>query len=243
MHKGKLRLHPGYKLRVADFMEYVELAENFTLGDLCQMILDFDEMDIETFSALLQCPLEPFIEECLMLSDGIENHWSDLHHIRLSWSCEYDSLTETRWPPSTSLWLHVDAIGEIWDDYKAGGQFYEEGKDYTDCNRYAIEMTPLYKLRHLPIRIDPIMTICPSPTQDERNEPLEIPAPDVTLLQFVYHLFWEFSFFGTPEERDAESEELHELRRRIEAGEEKLIPLEEIENLWRGSETEEGSTA
>lgn len=42
--------------------------------------------------------------------------------------------------------------------------------------------------------------------------------------------FWELSFFGTPEERDGQREELRERVRRIDAGEEKLIPLED---LWR----------
>ena len=57
--KDKVRLHPGYELRVADLMTPVEIAAEFTLGDLCRIINNFEELDIETFSALLQCPLEP----------------------------------------------------------------------------------------------------------------------------------------------------------------------------------------
>ena len=153
---------------------------------------------------------------------------SDLYYIHLSWICEYDALTETRWPPFTHLWLHVDGIGDTWDAHKPGGQFYEAGKSYTHCNRYAIEMTPLNQLCHLPLRLDPVMTIRPNLTHKTTLEPLEIPAPGITLLQLLYHVFWELSFFGTPEDRDAEREELQERVRRIDTGEAKLIPLEDI---------------
>jgi hypothetical protein len=234
MREKKLRLHPGYKLQVTDFMEEVELAEDFTLGDLCQVVRGFNEMDIEMFSALLQCPLELFIEECLQPCPDDDK--SDLHYIRLSWSCEYDRLTETRWPPSTSLWLHIDGIGDTWEDCKPGGRFHEEGKDYACCNQYAIEMTPLHQLGHLPLRIDPVMTVRPSLTHGTPHEPLEIPAPGVTLLQLIYHVFWELSFFGTPEKRDTKHKELRELIQRIEAGEEKLIPFGDV---WREFEANE----
>ena len=226
MPEKKLQLHPGHHLQVADLMVEVELAEDFTLGDLCQMVRDCDDIDLETLSALLQCPLALFINECLQ--PCAHDDKSALHYIRLSWGCEYDAVTETRWPPSTHLWLDVDGIGDIWDDHKPGGQFYEEGKDYTHCNRYAIEMTPLYQLRHLPLRLNPVMTIRRSLTQDTTDEPLEIPAPGVTVLQLLYAVFWELSFFGTPEERDATHEELRESVRRIDAGEAELIPFDEI---------------
>lgn len=230
--KDKVQLHPGYVVQAADLMAPVEIAAEFTLGDLCRIIDNFEEIDIGTFSALLQCPLESFLEECLRSWDTRHEPRSDLHYIRVFWECEYDSLTETRWPPATDLWLHVDGIGDIWEDHQPGGRFYEEGQDYTHCNGYAIEMTPLYALRHLPIRIDPIMTVRPSPTQESSHAPLDIPAPDVTLLQLIHALFWELSFFGTPEQRDAMREELQQRAKRIEAGQERLIPFEDIRKAF-----------
>jgi hypothetical protein len=217
-------------------MRPIELAEDFTLGDLCRMIRDFAEVDVETFSALVQCPLEPFIEECLKPYDAAADSDSELHSICLHWICEYENATEDCGQPSASLWLDVDGIGDIWQDCKPGGQLYVEGKDFSNCNRYGIELTPLYKLRHLPIRIDPTMTIrC---TGDEGQKPLEIPAPDVTLLQIIYYVFWELSFFGTPENRDATVEELQETKRRIDAGEQELIPLEDLMREFDETKTE-----
>ena len=57
---------------------------------------------------------------------------------------------------------------------------------------------------------------------------MEIPAPDVTLLQLIHALFWELSFFGTPKKRDATREELRQRVERIDRGEERLIPWEEV---------------
>jgi hypothetical protein len=58
---------------------------------------------------------------------------------------------------------------------------------------------------------------------------LDIPTPDVTLLQLIHALFWELSFFGTPEQRDAMREELHQRVKRIESGQERLIPWDDIQ--------------
>lgn len=233
MREEKVRLAPGYRLQVADLMREIEIADDFTLGDLCQVILDCKDMDLETFSALVCCPLAPFLAECLRPPTAAAAPVSDLSSIRLHWQCEYDHPHETRWPPSTSLWLEVDGIGDTWEEYKPGGQWYEEGKDFSNYNHYAIEMTPLYELRHLPLRIDPVMTI--ACTEEGGRESLEIPAPGVTLLPLIYALFWELSFFGTPAERDAKREELQEQARRIEAGEEKLIPLEDVLKEFEGT--------
>jgi hypothetical protein len=79
--------------------------------------------------------------------------------------CEYDELTETRWSPATSLWLDVDSIGGVWEDYQPDGRFSKAGKDYRQCNGYAIEMTPLYALRRPPLWINSMMTVRPSVAQ------------------------------------------------------------------------------
>lgn len=235
MSEEKIRLTPGYTLRGVDLMREVEVADPFTLGDLCLMIRDCQELDLETLSALLRCPLAPFIAECQRPRDPTASPASDLSAIRLRWQCEYDRPDETRWPPSTSLWLEVDGMGDTWEDCQPGGQFYEPGKDYSHCSQYAIEMTPLYELRHLPLRIDPTMVI--TCTAEMEKEPLEIPAPGVTLLQLIYALFWELSFFGTPVERDAQRAALKEQVRRIEAGEEELMPWEDVRRECEGMDS------
>ena len=44
-------LHRWYALGLADLLTPVEIAEDFTLGDLSRIIDDFDEMDMATLPA------------------------------------------------------------------------------------------------------------------------------------------------------------------------------------------------
>jgi len=226
--KETVRLHPDYVMHVLDFMTPVEIAEGFTLGDLCRLIDKFDEMNIELFSDLIQCPLSVFFEECLRPEHGEQEPASDLHYIRFYWECEYDQLSETEWPPATSLGLYVDGIGKIWEEYRPKDEAYEDGKAYSDYNRYGISLTPLYALRDLPLRVDPVMKVRQSLPPEGSEESLLIPAPEVTLLQLIHALFWEVSFHGPPKKRDAFRAELERRVKRIENGEEKLIPFEEV---------------
>jgi hypothetical protein len=79
------------------------------------------------------------------------------------------------------------------------------------------------------------MTVRPSITQESKQTVLEIPAPNVTLLQLIHALFWEFSFFGTPDRRDAMHVDLPQRAKRIEAGEERLISFEDIRRAFDGT--------
>lgn len=223
----KLRLVAGYRLWVADLMREVEIADNFTLGDLCQIIRDCGDLDLETFSALIHCLLAPFLAECLQpRPPAADPETASLSAIRLHWLCEYNSPSETRSPPTTSLRLEVYGINDTREEYELDGQQREEGKQVLQCTRYGLEMTPLFELQHLPLQIAPSMAIvC---TEDLGKMPLEIPAPGVTLLQLIYALFWEFSFLGMPTERDARRAKFAEQIRQIEAGEAELIPLEDL---------------
>jgi hypothetical protein len=225
MNTEALRLLPGYRLRVGDLLREIEIADDFTLEELCLTIRDSDEMDLDTLSTLLHCRLAPFIEDCLRPSAPPPSA-PTLSAIYVAWQCEYDQPGETRWSPTTTLRLDVYGVGEIWEDCQPGGQWYEEGKDVSRCNTYAIELTPLYELRYLPLTLDP--TMCIAGSDDPGKTPLTIPAPGLTLLQLLHALFWEFSFFGTPTQRDTQRAELEETVQQIKSGEAQTIPWEQV---------------
>jgi hypothetical protein len=63
--RRRVLLHRGYALGLADLMELVDIAEDFTLGDLSRIIDDFDEMDMATLSAF-------YIEDIKEALDAIE---------------------------------------------------------------------------------------------------------------------------------------------------------------------------
>lgn len=203
----RILLNKDYKMRLQDLMSPIEIADDFTLGDLCLIITQFDELDLEDFSKIIQWPIAGFLIECLDLE---KEACSDLHYLRLTWQYSYEK-GETPWG---SMRLEVDAIGEIWDDYQPGGQFYEEGKDYSNCNHWGISFSPLYEMKNLPIRIEPKMLLYRE-LEYPMTEENYFPAPDVTLLDLIYSLFWEFSFYGGPEQRDEISFDLQETVRKI----------------------------
>ena len=231
-----LRLMPGYRLRRVDLMREIELAEDFTVGELCLTIRDSNEINLDTLSALLHCPLAPFLDECLR-SSVAPTPAPRVSAIQVAWQCEYDQPGESRWSPTTTLRLDVYGVGEIWQDHLPGGQWYEAGKDVSRCNTYAIELTPLHELCHLPLTIDPLMRIACS--DDPGQAPLEIPVPSVTLLHLLYALFWECSFFGTPTERDRQLAELQETVRQIESGEARTIPWDQVQKERERTRDEE----
>ena len=68
------------------------VARDFSPGwwwrDLCRILRSSEEVDLGTLSALIQCPLAPFLDECLLSEEEEPDH--GLHTIRLTWTCEYE---------------------------------------------------------------------------------------------------------------------------------------------------------
>jgi hypothetical protein len=63
--RGRVLLHRGYALGLADLMELVDIVEDCALGDLSRIIDDFDEMDMATLLAF-------HIEDIKVALDAIE---------------------------------------------------------------------------------------------------------------------------------------------------------------------------
>ena len=202
----RLLLNKEYQLKLQDLMSPIEIAEDFTLGDLCLMLAQFDKIDLEDLSKIFQCHLSAFLIECL---DGGEAT-SDLHYLRLTWMYSYET-GDDAWG---SMRLEVDAIGEVWDDYQLGGQFYVEGKDVSDLTHWVISFSPLHEMRDLPIKIEDEMYWYKE-FEHPMTEKNFCPAPAVTLMDLIYSLFWEFSFYGSPEARNELSEDLKETVKQI----------------------------
>jgi len=114
---------------------------------------------------------------------------------------------------------------------------------------YALDFTPLYELADCKVILDdkvdihderkvtmePRRKYLDSLSDEERGKESYYPImtethKSFTLFEILYGLFWEFSFHGGPENREEKLEELKETMRRIDSGEEKLIPWEDVKN-------------
>lgn len=118
---------------------------------------------------------------------------------------------------------------------------------------YALDFTPIYKFADCAVILDRDFVI-----QDERKESLKgrreyldslseeeyqkeqyyptllTTRQDFTLLDIIHGLFWKLSFHGGPKDRDARLAELSETIRKIESGEEKCTPWEDIKKRIKG---------
>ncbi len=94
---------------------------------------------------------------------------------------------------------------------------------------YAIEMTPLAELKHLPLRINPKTELghTAGPPKYVYTKLMDVQASP-TLIEFVKAILWELSFFGTPENRDAKAAELTQTIKDIESGAVETVPWDGV---------------
>ncbi len=99
--------------------------------------------------------------------------------------------------------IHVSAIMQAGDD---------------GITNYGLDFIPVNQLVHLPVRLRPELEI------HKDFEKVGEARCNFTLLDVLGEIYWEISFFGSPEDRDRESAELQERVREVEEGRATLIP-------------------
>jgi len=135
-----------------------------------------------------------------------------------------------KWNASVSKDIFSDDNKEVLELYV--GMFgTQDGVDDT----FALDFTPLNRLKHCKIILDEEMTI-----DDERHDFVPTSAllythKQFTLFDILHGLFWEFSFHGSPAERNKSFQELSEIAKRIQSGEETGIPFEEFKEKFNKS--------
>lgn len=92
---------------------------------------------------------------------------------------------------------------------------------------YGLDFTPVNEPVHIPVRLRPEIEI-----RKDHQKLGEAPCT-FTLLDVLGEIYWEISFYGSPEDRDREGAELRESVREVEEGRATLIswnPPEDIVN-------------
>lgn len=110
-----------------------------------------------------------------------------------------------------------------WDESEAQETIHVSGIGHPDENgvtNYGLDFTPVNQLAHLPVRLRPAMEI------HKDHKKLGGAPCTFTLLDVPGEIYWEISFYGSPENRARESAELRESVREIEEGRATLIPWE-----------------
>jgi len=194
--------------RAADLVPFfghaVELDPEYRLGDLMRLV---DLPDADRLASILGEHVTPLIEEARggPAPDGD----TSVEYLRVS---------------------NVHADGRIVREFDGWGRWTEPHPGADDSKTggprkgpMAVELTPLRHLLDLPLRYEPALVF-----RDEEGEEEYRTEIGITLIEFLKAVFWELTFLGTPEDRDAMRAELLEGLRRVESGEEKPIPAEEV---------------
>lgn len=220
-------LNPKYKLLLTDLPETVEsVSDDFTLLDLFRIINEANEdfNNIQLPIALGMNSFDDFYSEIMKIPEKR----SDLDYLELHWRVDYDFNSDSNEDPTKAELFSLMDFGGIGKHECAF-----EGSCPNGCPKedsYAVEMTPVCELAHLSIRLDPEVKMCEPYTNN--GEILSRTGFTLTmhptLYTFITSIFWELTFFGTPEFRDDQLDDMKETIKRIESGEEKMIPWEEV---------------
>ncbi len=156
----------------------------------------------------------------------------DLARFLEQWSwCDLEAFhSEARKPAAEASDLSYIEISRHfeWDQHEAQETIDVSGigePDEHGMTHYGLDFTPVNQLVHLPVRLRPEMEI-----RKDHKKLGEAPCT-FTLLDVLGEIYFEISFYGTPEDRDRESAQLRESVREIEEGQATLIPWNPREDL------------
>lgn len=231
MENDNIKIMPRMKFDLDDLLKIVDFSHPFTLRDVLKACSD-SEIPLKVLECILHCS---YIEDlCKEAESKPFCDKGDMEYLEVYWwgsKGTYDGVKE-----SSNCWgFHgIGILNRYSDDIV---KMYEHmGKELPKNFRenYAIEFTPMYELCDYEIRMSPKLHITnydAEPTQrNDVDEDVEF-VPSITLIELLYAVFWEISFCGSPEDRDAKSEELsktvEEYRKDVEERTIKTVTLEE----------------
>lgn len=205
--------HEDYKREKVDsviphLIEVLRFEEDFTLEDFFNIVRADIALETVFSGQLGNHPLAPFIEE--IDKDCLEESREEMDYIELSWVAEqFDyalfyrqhkddvNLGDISVPldEGNEISIYVDVHG--WG--KADEERVTEGVEYEG---YAIEFTPLYRMKHLPIKLNFAFNIYPK--NMEEGDAIIEGEREFTVFDVFGSILSEISFVGLPEDRDRE---------------------------------------
>lgn len=218
--------------------DVLKIDEDFTLLDFFRIVEDEEEiMEIIFGSYLGHFPLSPYIQE--IAKDCPSDSKEDLEYIFCSWDVEqfdyklyyekhkddplmsemklHEPLEDDGNEITISVGMHGWGKNEPTED-----EPFDPDMPYTS---YAIEFTPLYRLKHLPLKLDEEFIVRPINMLGSDDERIVEGKRGFIVFEVFGAILSEISFCGSPENRDVEweniSNEVKEARKKIKEKEDK----------------------
>lgn len=196
---------PGSTAELARYSLYtVQIDPGFTLGELFQLL---DREDSGFLAEILDEDIEPLLEEARLGSVTDTN-------VRI------DYLSVSNVHQDGHLWREFNGWGP-WDEPYDGA--WKADPAMPRWGPIAVGLTPLCELLGLSIRYDPDLVF-----RDDSGEEAYRTRIDITVIEFLKAVFYELSFYGSPEERNRLRDDLQRRLAEIEADDVELIPADEV---------------
>jgi hypothetical protein len=201
--------------------EIIHIDHEVTLEDIFLLFeKDSNLVDIIFGSHMGHHPLSAYLED--IKKNCIDESREELEYIGCNWVAEqfdynkfYQRHKEEKTDPILGP-LHEpdeDDVNEIsvyvdihgWGEYvpmDGEEENYEEGYTPPEQGSYAIEFTPLYRIKHLPVRLDKKFVIREQGIKGDEEKILVDGEKEFTVYEVFGALLSEITFAGLPEERD-----------------------------------------
>lgn len=194
---------------ILDFLKYnVELEEGYTLRDWFHMILNYPNLQkIDKY-------FESYLEEFRLCPQS---------------DCFSERMPSLQFTKTINITLYKNDNKE--EKLKNDVEIYNSfsgNRQNSDEPDWGLDFLPLKEYLDTPIKLGKGILI-----KEDHNLPIkesyktEEYETTYALWDIVQYIIWEISFYGTPERRDQESEELSEIHTEIENGKSKLTLLDE----------------
>lgn len=207
-----IKITPELEFDFKDLMEVVDTTQPFTLMDLFSVCKN-SKIPQDILTQILQCDYHAFCEEAE--SQPFQDK-GDIEHLELVYTGERN---DDDYGDSTG-WI-FDGVGK--EGVVSKDVPYDPNEPIPPGwrQRYAIELSPLYELSGYQVKIAKRIWIDDWKGMEERSKgkkktkedydslrkEIEV-QPSITLIELLYNVFWELSFFGSPECRDEQKADL-----------------------------------
>jgi hypothetical protein len=196
--------------------EIIHIDQEVTLADVF-LLFENDNNLVEIIfgSQMGHHPLSVYIED--IKKSCMDESREELEYIACSWRAEqfdykkfYDRHKKDKTDPILGP-LHEpdeDDVNEVdvYVDVHGWGKYVpadgEEEFDLPEHGSYAIEFTPLYRMKHLPIRLDKKFVIKEQGIKGDEEKTLVEGIKEFTVYEVFGALLGEITFAGLPEDRD-----------------------------------------
>lgn len=225
-----IKITKNLKFGFEDLMRKVDVDYEFTLRDVINSVVN-SKVPLVFLKEMLHCNhLEEYQIE--MKSKRFKGD-ANIEYLEVYWLGHRDELTDN------SFW-HFHGVGPegfVLDSEHHSLEELDKLREKGYRQNWAIEFSPMYELANYPIKVSKEMMIDDWSKDNIDDKKIDF-KPSITLIELLYTIFWEISFFGNPTKRIKVKETLDKSSKEIDEAikngtiDNMTVSLEELKAKW-----------